>query len=956
MGKPTVRPFIAFSILQLEEAFETAAAIQDGRKIREIARELECRSVPKAKKLLRRVSEHIDADKMARRSAREKARVEAGTGRDSTGPAAKPPGAVAASSAPAPDEPDAMPSEPSRALSSSSTSRPPSRQEPVSDPLQRLQVDQAQAARVLDAWILAEVLSPSAQYSQPSQFADGVTTTIVEFSEGEEPSWLSGEGGNPQGGVFYQVILGAIRLDEAGARLFEVYGDAKIDGAAPNGFAPIAILTLDRDGRPVQGLAVTLASFAWALPLAFKREFSDLAGWAQVRQAMLRQVEEMLGAPDGTGQPPPLTVSRLRMLFEHLATGLKLPAELVVGPHFAIRFDRSWRGEHLPDSPSIESLHLADLAAARQRLTGGRAGENLARYLGMKTAPGRTDLRGNDIALAEALAPARIPPGKWAANRSRPLVLLQQAAVNLALDGDESSRLLPINGPSPGTGGSAVLRDLVAGLVIRRAQVMSEISSPREVFSHIGKVRATDGFADRYAINDMLKGLEILVVSSGDAAGAIAAELTGLDAVDGARAELRYFPTVADRLAPSDDRGRRAWGLIAAALGGASDLDRLREAVWGEGEGGLRAYLLEAAGLSQTPKGSEATVQRRSPVVARVERPPDRTEAVSRWQEAQRLFKTRAAEVRARLEVLERGRLALGERVDPETETALQSEIASANTAGQELQALRLELETQAEAVRLASSEAEEAVRDHAAGKPSLLGRLLGSTKRQAWEHAREELESRKAGLAEKLGTLEARIRATRSRQDETAALLARLRHAANEQESRKLSEARAIDEAIALSGLQFVDGAFFDRPDAEVQGDTPWMSAETNRLREDLFSAAMALHRAFVDVAAKPISSNLDLLFRCFSGNAEWTQKMRPLMPDLWATFSCVIPVIATTFEGIERWFGSLEPEALGWLLIDGAGQIPPSTPWVASSARNKPSSLAIPCNSRRCRAFLAA
>ena len=39
MNKPTTRPLISFSILQLEEAFETAASIRDANKIRAIAKD-----------------------------------------------------------------------------------------------------------------------------------------------------------------------------------------------------------------------------------------------------------------------------------------------------------------------------------------------------------------------------------------------------------------------------------------------------------------------------------------------------------------------------------------------------------------------------------------------------------------------------------------------------------------------------------------------------------------------------------------------------------------------------------------------------------------------------------------------------------------------------------------------------------------------------------------------------
>ncbi|WP_413991747.1 hypothetical protein ACMDCR_06550 [Labrys okinawensis] len=942
MGKPNVRPLIAFSILQLEEAFEAAVLAQDNKKIREVAKELECRSVPKAKRLLRRVSDHIEATRKPRHTARKPNAAEPRDGSTMEAAAPKPPQAAPTrktktetvppadappAPAPAPTEQDTAPPEPSRELSSSQTSRPPIRQEPASDNLQTQALDQAQARRVLDAWMLAEILAPYGRYGRPSDLIGSKGVGIADLAVTSDLPWLSGEEGQVQGGPFYQVVVGAIRLDEAAARLFELYGDTKIDGAAPSGFAPIAILTLERDGRPIAGNALAISSFAWALPFALKRDFAALASWTQARQVLALEAERLLWPAGEVAEPPILTGSLLQGLFQHLVEKLELPVELTVSPHFALRVERNWRGEVLPDSPAVESPYLANLEMARQQLQKGRPHENLARYLSLKVPSRRIDLRGNDIALADAISPTRIPPGKWPAGAEQPLVLLQQAAVNLALDGRDASRLLPINGPS-GTGKGALLRDLIAALVIRRAEVMSEIANPREAFTHIGKVRATDGFTDRYVVSEALKGHEIVIVASNDALEKIVTELMDLRTIDATRADLRYFSTVADRLFQADEAGPRNWGLVAAALGRASDLARLRRTVWDDEEYGLRPYLLEAVGASQSIEAGVAAAKggrRRKPAVVEAEKPPEKAEALMRWQEAQRAFRSKAKEARAQLDVLERGRQALGERVDPEAEEALQLQLTSAETVAEEARALFTNLTAQIEAIRRALADAEQALQDHTASKPSFLRRLVGARQPLAWSQAMERLERERDDLSEKLSGLEGQLKAAGSRHDEATALLANLRQTAGQLEARKKSLAEAIDAAIALSGLGFVDAAFFDRPDMEVQRDTPWLSAEINRLREDLFAAAMGLHRAFVDAAAKPVSSNLDLLFRSFSGNAEWTEKMRPLMPDLWATFACAIPVIATTFEAAEHWFDALEPEALGWFLIDGAGEIPP-------------------------------
>ena len=125
--------------------------------------------------------------------------------------------------------------------------------------------------------------------------------------------------------------------------------------------------------------------------------------------------------------------------------------------------------------------------------------------------------------------------------------------------------------------------------------------------------------------------------------------------------------------------------------------------------------------------------------------------------------------------------------------------------------------------------------------------------------------------------------------------------------------------------GARFVDHTFFDREHADRHQLSPWLDTAAHRVRDDVFAAAIALHKAFIDAAARPLRHNLGALMDTFSGRALSGAAQEALLPDLWASLFLVVPVVSTTFASVERMLGRLPPEALGWLLIDEAGQALP-------------------------------
>jgi len=124
--------------------------------------------------------------------------------------------------------------------------------------------------------------------------------------------------------------------------------------------------------------------------------------------------------------------------------------------------------------------------------------------------------------------------------------------------------------------------------------------------------------------------------------------------------------------------------------------------------------------------------------------------------------------------------------------------------------------------------------------------------------------------------------------------------------------------------GPNLADEDFWEQEDGNLQLKSPWIFNEWQESRDNLFVAAFALHRAFIDAAAKPLRHNLRAAMDVMNGRA-LKEQQEPARRSLWASLFLVVPVISTTFASTARLFGELGKEQLGWLLIDEAGQTMP-------------------------------
>ncbi|WP_218008886.1 DEAD/DEAH box helicase [Nocardia jiangxiensis] len=146
----------------------------------------------------------------------------------------------------------------------------------------------------------------------------------------------------------------------------------------------------------------------------------------------------------------------------------------------------------------------------------------------------------------------------------------------------------------------------------------------------------------------------------------------------------------------------------------------------------------------------------------------------------------------------------------------------------------------------------------------------------------------------------------------------------------RRFQEER--EELVALNasltdgaGLKtyFPDDTWWTERDRR-ESAAPWTDPEWNTVRSELLLAALALHRSFLQQMPTRMRQNLQAAMDVVGGGAPRDLSVQAAQAA-WQSLFLVVPVVSTTFASYGRLFGHLEREALGWLLIDEAGQATP-------------------------------
>ncbi|MBF8264127.1 MAG: hypothetical protein HW387_1792 [Parachlamydiales bacterium] len=515
----------------------------------------------------------------------------------------------------------------------------------------------------------------------------------------------------------------------------------------------------------------------------------------------------------------------------------------------------------------------------------------------------RISLEGEEgkKAVLEALRPASLPAGRWPASPSHQLTLMQQFAVNQSLSSLAEGGLFSVNGP-PGTGKTTLLREIIAQTIVARAQALAQFERAQEAF--VG--RRTMGFLDggSVSVSDLhpsLLGHEMIVVSSNNTAVQnLSHELPLRRELDPSYGHASYLAPVACRLLGAEE-GEGAWGLISAALGNKKNCRRLVERIF-------------IAGSDEEP-GARIWDWERDYAG------PSYAEARSRFMEAQERHRILLDDIEALAHLHKE---ISGGHLEALYERTL-SELLCAERAVEAVQEkLKFREEAEKDSRDLAAL-LEQRVQIWNRERPNVVKRFSNG---KEWEEWSERSSVYTGEQITALETLQAHIIHRR----ELLNALEQLQGDAELEEYQLFECSFWVDwcqnEYLRLKAAYpdvLLPQEPFDLESAEVQKGVFYQTATLNDCRSELFIAALAFHEAWLAETLRPkggFRGNLLAISNLLQGKYPTTTDDTRLA---WQSVFVVIPLLSSTFASFERMFRYLEPQTLGWVFIDEAGQALP-------------------------------
>lgn len=798
---------------------------------------------------------------------------------------------------------------------------------------------------ILHYWHDVEFLSPQ---KIPRTARHDKSTPVFSVDISKEPPWSpEHELKNrklPEDKVWrHTVYCGIYEVVEVRDILKKVYkGDLEVFDERVDGETAVFSITLAHEGHLLAGSFV-LSTSAWALGQLIKSNTLSknwINEFDSASRRISRHLEGTLAISNGSDKEEgssqegysagyAISVSELLDAIDYVISELGI-SQLKVSRYlrvksFQVRKSKADKERTTPiedksihtadDSDFLNSFFLKDLWNISNEVSNGNYGRALKDYLLEDNEIDnnkRKDVRQKETLLSmfHMLSPDRFPTGRWPASGHHPLFYAQQFAINRIADTlFDKTGIFAVNGP-PGTGKTTLLRDLVSAIIVERAKKLSELSAPDSAFN--GRREWASGEFKRVVSlwKKEFAGHEIVVASSNNGAVEnVTLEIPSSEAIDPSwQSEGFYYKELASILT-----GCSAWALMAARLGNrANRRDFVSKFWYGRNNG----------------KGSAEPVIRDKPVITNgfLKYFEDCKAGHSEWTEAVKKFKVALDDERR----FRDARVQMHETVVMEWEvnhrlSGIGEELKGVESSVKVTEGLLDSAEQDSGRAKQEYERALHKIERHRKDFPSIWEIILTLLKSfKEWQRKKEQLEAYVQDTERVMGEAFARKAELARELSDARDIRDDLKQKYTGEEANSLNLRNQIEEDIQFMGKHFPDIGEWSKSDNTRELSSPWADREWNDSRVTVFLEALALHKAFIEANSRIIKKNLQVAMDILSGTLP--EGVSPdAIESAWTTLFFVVPVISTTFASVEKMFKHFGREALGWLLIDEAGQATP-------------------------------
>lgn len=515
----------------------------------------------------------------------------------------------------------------------------------------------------------------------------------------------------------------------------------------------------------------------------------------------------------------------------------------------------------------------------------------------------------------EILSVGKAPLGKWPA-KFMP-ALMQQVAVNIAIDPNGHTPIFSVNGP-PGTGKTTLLKEIVASNIVDRALLLAKNGTdPDTLFekhSFIqGPLEAFGNAYYKYAPNyysikdDKINDYSMLVASCNNAA------------VENITIDLPKGKDILKSLEASEDDDDE----VKKGLKEVHDLFHLEKSedvetitLYGKSREEKDIFFTRYAnrllgmkdcwGLVSAPFGKRSNIKKYCNTVLKP--------FVEEYKSTRELHKQRFAKQRELF--LQQYNLVVKLREELEQLCAISKTIPDELQllSSEELSKEFYDLEGIQQGITGKIKAEQVEVMELEESRPRGLFAILKdtSTRDENIKEHKKNIEFLKKSLSDT---------------DKRLAKIQRLRDY-----HTLLKKYSAGDRKLTPLDADFMERYVSknEKDSTKAQVTNPWFTAQYNREREKLFLYACKLHKEFV-ISSKCMRHNIINLLIAWNMFDECGERMKPAdrkaaMPSMLQSIFLLTPVISTTFASAQTFLGDIEESGiLGTLIIDEAGQAQP-------------------------------